>query len=119
MKILQINLNKASGAQDIMLQYMRENGMELALISEPNRIPKGNWIGDAKGLAVIHWGTGEPCALIRRGEGYVAVESGGYMLVSAYCSPNVEKKVFVRLLEDIGSCIENYRGGKIIIGGGF
>lgn len=99
-----------------MLQYMYEHKIGIALVSEPNRIPGGNWIGDAGGLAEVHWDKEEPCALVRRGEGYVSVECGEYILVSVYCSPNVEKKVFVKVLEDIGNCIGNFKGDKVIIG---
>lgn len=93
MKILQINLNRARGAHDLMLQYMRENGMGFALISEPNRIPKGNWIGDVKGLAAIHWGGEEPCVLINRGEGYVAIESGVYVSKHVLLAKRREKRL--------------------------
>lgn len=75
MLILQINLNKSGRAQDLMTQYMHENKIGIALISEPNRIPGGNWIGDANGMVAIHWGIDEICALIGRGKEYVAVEN--------------------------------------------
>lgn len=98
-----------------MIQYMYENKIGIALISEPNRIPGGNWIGDANGMAAIHWSIDETCALIGQGKGYVAVESGGFILVSTYCSPNAEKEVFEKLLEDIeNNMIIKKR--KIIIG---
>lgn len=41
-KIIQINLNRSRAAQDLMEQVMREQGAKLAIIAEPNRIPKGN-----------------------------------------------------------------------------
>lgn len=63
MKILQINLNRSRGAQDLMLQYIKERKIEIALVSEPSRFPRGNWLGDVKGLAAVHWGGGalRPC----------------------------------------------------------
>lgn len=54
MKIVQINLNKSRGAQDLMVQYMLEGRMEVAFVSEPNRIPRGKWLGDAYGLAAVY-----------------------------------------------------------------
>lgn len=53
MKIVQVNLNRSRAAQDLMIHYMRENKIKVALISEPNSIPKGNWIGDDKKLTAI------------------------------------------------------------------
>lgn len=117
MKILQINLNKSRGAQDLMLQYMYEKKAGIALISEPNKIPRGNWVEDTKGLAAVHWGREEPCALVRRGKGYVMIEWGEYKIISVYCSPNEKRDVFEKLLEDIGECIGKHRGNKVIVGG--
>lgn len=115
--MLQINLNRSRGAQDLMQQYIREMRIEVAFVSEPSKIPGGNWLGDGGGLAAIHWSGGEPCALIKRGVGYVVAERGKYRLISVYCSPNVGRDVFVKLLEDIGNFIGNHNEGKVIIGG--
>lgn len=117
MKLLQINLNRSGRAQDLMLQYMYENKIQLALVSEPNRIPRGNWLGDAIGLAV-HWGIGETCALVRRGKRYVVIEIGEYIIISTYCSPNVNREKFKKLLDEIGRNIDDNRSRKIIMGGG-
>lgn len=51
MRILQINLNNSSRAQDLMLQHMRDNGMDVALVFEPNKIPEGKWLGEMCGVA--------------------------------------------------------------------
>lgn len=85
----------------MMMQYMLENKIGIALISEPNSVPRGNWLGDASGLVAIHWGVGETCALAGRGKGYVAIERGDYILVSTYCSPNVDKEELRKLLDEI------------------
>lgn len=45
------------------------------------------------------------------------VKCGEYKLISVYCSPNAERDVFLKMLEDIGDCIGGYRGEKVIIGG--
>lgn len=117
MKLLQINLNRSGRVQDLMQQYMYENKIQLALVSEPNRIPRGNWLGDATGLAAVHWGIGESCALVRRGTGYVAIEIGEHIIISTYCSPNVNREEFKELLDEIGRNIDDNRNRKIIIGG--
>lgn len=120
MKLLQINLNRSGRAQDLMYQYMHENKTGIALVSELTRIPGGNWIRDATGLVAIHWGTDESyaCALIGRGRGYVAVESKGIIFVSMYCSPNIGRIEFDKLLADVdNNVITRNRGMKIILGG--
>lgn len=101
-----------------MMQYMRENKIGIALVSEPNVIPGGNWLGEARGAAAIYWEIDESGALVERGKGYVAVASEGYILISTYCSPNVGKREFVELLTEIEiNDIAKNKGGKIIMGG--
>lgn len=67
MHILQITLNNFKKAQDLMIQYMREN--KIALVSESNIIPGGNWLGEAHGKAAIHWGLMSPAPWWDAGEG--------------------------------------------------
>lgn len=119
MKIVQINLNKSRGAQDLIVQYMLESRMEVALVSEPNRIPRGNWLGDAYGLAAVYWSTDEPCSLSRRGSGYVFVKYKGYILGSCYFSPNANISDFRELLGNIEIVVAGMGRQKIIIGGNF
>lgn len=108
MRIVQINLNNSRRAQDLLTQYMRENKIGIALISEPNAIPRGNWLGESGGVAAIHWDRDEEsCALIERGRGYVAVERDGIILVRTYCSPNTGRVEFEKLLEELGDNIVN------------
>lgn len=102
-----------------MLQYMREGKVEVALVSEPNRVPGGNWLGDASGLAAVHWGTDEPCSLIERGWGYVFIEYKQHVLGSCYCSPNVDTNTFRRLLENVENVVSGVGARKILIGGDF
>lgn len=60
MNILQINLNRSGRAQDLMIQYRHEGKIEIVLVSEPSGVPRGNWLGDTRGLAAVHWGGDEP-----------------------------------------------------------
>lgn len=101
----------------MMTQYMYENKIEMALVSEPNVIPGGNWLGDATGLATVYWRMDETCTLVRRGKGYVAVEIGKFILISAYCSPNMDKEELEKMLEEIESRTWIGKSKKVIIGG--
>lgn len=89
----------------------------MALVSEPNRTPRGNWLGDMSGLAAIQWETDEPCALVGRGPGYVFTKYKGYILGSCYRSPNVSANSFKQLLGNIGNIIVGLSIQTIIIGG--
>lgn len=90
----------------------------MALVTEPNKIPSGNWLGETCGVAAICWNKDEPCALAGRGKGYVAAERGNFILVSMYCSPNARKIEFEKLIEDIeNNILSKYKGKKVILGG--
>lgn len=60
-----------------MDQYIREKSIGMALVSAPNKIPRGNWIGDSNGDAAVWWEASEKCTLVRRGQGFVLVKSRG------------------------------------------
>lgn len=47
------------------------------------------------------------CLLIRRGDGFIAVECNGFTAIVCYCSPNVRTGNFERFLEEIGSVIHD------------
>jgi len=49
-KIVQINLNRQVGSNDLLLQLMREADISVAVISEPNSIPDDpGWAVSADG----------------------------------------------------------------------
>lgn len=53
--LIQINLNKARQAQDLLTQRIREWDIALAIIAEPHRIPENqNWVGDRSGAVAVH-----------------------------------------------------------------
>lgn len=60
--IIQININHSVGAQDILFQTMTEWKAELAIISEPHRIPDSlDWTADLKNtVAIVRNGASSP-----------------------------------------------------------
>jgi len=55
-RIVQVNLNRQGGSNDLLLQFMRERHISLAAISEPNLIPDDpGWTASTDGLAAITW----------------------------------------------------------------
>ena len=58
-EVTQINLTHCDTAQQLLCQSVVESNSDVAIISEPYRVPTGNanWIVDKTGLAAI-WATG-------------------------------------------------------------
>jgi len=55
-KIVQVNLNRQVGSNDLILQFMRETDVAVAAISEPNFVPDDpGWIASTDELAAITW----------------------------------------------------------------
>lgn len=54
MKVIQLNLNHCEAAQDLLVQTISELEIEVAIISEPYKVPTdGRWISDRTGKAAI------------------------------------------------------------------
>lgn len=93
---IQANLNHSWGAQNLLAQYMSENSIDMALISEPRHIPEGNlWFGDSSGRAAITWCPNrlkDSCVLLHKDEGFVAVSLGEICFISCYVHAKCKKK---------------------------
>jgi hypothetical protein len=92
-RILQGNLGKSRRAQDLLFQTIRESEVALAVIAEPYSVPDyPNWVGDLEGSTAIGWTTtttsSAPGALLDRGNGYIAVEWAGIVVVGVYVPSN-------------------------------
>lgn len=89
-RILQANVNHYAQAQD--LQEITEEGVDIAIVAEPHRVPSTvSWFADIDRKAAIVWNPGTlrtPCVLVCRGEGYVGAKVGDLLLISCYISPN-------------------------------
>lgn len=86
-KVIQINLNNSWAAYDLLGQYMLENDIDLAVISEP---PRGIrdcqfWIPSRDGSAAVYWkyrsSSCGSCTLLRRFDGIVAVKTNDIVIV--------------------------------------
>lgn len=119
-KLLQCNLNRSGGAQDLLTQHMMEAGIGICAISEPGRIPYSiQWVDSRNGLAAVCWNTsvlGRAGRLMDRGENHVAVDFGRFRLISCYISPNARREVFLEFLDDLGEVIRTHPGSTIICG---
>jgi len=122
-QIVQINLNRQRRSTDLLLQFMRENQIAMAVISEPNSVPDDpGWVGSLDGKATITWrGTvrNMECALVARGEGYCMVSWGDWYICAYYFSPNHANIEFMRWLNDLGTVLLPYTSYPVLILGDF
>jgi len=90
-RIIQVNLNHARAAHDLMIQWTLENNVELCVVQEPwSTANKDYWYTSRNGLAGIYWNRGvsnTPCRVMEKSEHTVAVNYKGFVLVSCYFSP--------------------------------
>jgi len=98
-KIVQVNLNRQVGSNDLILQFMRETDVAVAAISEPNFVPDDpGWIASTDELAAITWRgsvRAVDCLAIARGEGYYVARLGEMYVCSCYFSPNRATDEFI------------------------
>jgi len=122
-KIVQVNLNRQRGSNDLLLQFMRERRVFLAAISEPNLVPDDpGWMASTDGLALITWRGCEPnmdCAPTLRGEGYCVVRWGEMLVCSCYFSPNRTTREFTDWLDGLGVALSPFLGSPAMILGDF
>lgn len=120
MKIIQCNLNNSRGAFDLLRQQVVEMGITLCVISEPARIPTiANWYESLDGHSAVFYCPGDSralCRLICRKRNYLAVSIGDVSVISAYISPNIDRREFSRIIEEIGSEIRHLGNNTLICG---
>ncbi|XP_043604762.1 uncharacterized protein LOC122577494 [Bombus pyrosoma] len=120
MRILQTNLGRSRRAQDLLYQTVRESAVALAVVAEPYRVLDApDWTGDADGMVAVTW-TSTPGAHtygvpLERGNGYVAVEWAGMVVVGVYVSPNSGWAAFEEFLDGIGDCVRRHFPRRILV----
>lgn len=92
--IMQVNLNHAHHAQELLLQYMDERDSGMAVIAEPYRVHTEHpaWAGAPDGSVAITWRrTTNPvlCNREEAGDGYVLVRWGGVLIMGVFLSPRL------------------------------
>lgn len=77
MEVIQLNLNHCEMAQDLLMQSVAQMKLDVALISEPYKVPtnNGNWVIEKARMAAIYVSGGYPIQeIISNGcEGFVIV----------------------------------------------
>jgi len=122
-KVVQINLNKQSRATDLLLQYMRENNISLAAVSEPSSVPDDpGWAASSDGLAAVTWRGSVrnlECVLVASGEGFCIVSWGEAFICSCYFSPNRTLEAFEDWLNALEVSLTPFLRSPIYVLGDF
>lgn len=118
-RILQGNLNHARRAQDILLHFMAEEGIELAVVAEPYFVPnQSRWVGDRDGLVAIVGGFDTPPLSVRtRGQGFVAINWRELVIVGTYFSPNKPIADFENFLVQLGRVVSAAYPSQVLLMG--
>jgi hypothetical protein len=123
-RILQTNLGRSRRAQDLLFQTIRENAVALAVVAEPYRVLDApNWTGDTDEMVAVAW-TSAPGAPaygvpLERGNGYIAVEWAGMVVVGVYVSPNSRRTAFEEFLDGLGGCVRRHLPRQVLVLGDF
>lgn len=107
MKIIQINLNHCEAAQDLLAQTISEMEADVAIVSEPFKVPKNNlWAIDASGTAAI-WACGkypfQDGSNKQQKDGFVIAKINGINIFSCYAPPSLSFGDFEELLDNVVS----------------
>lgn len=121
-KALQVNVNRSRRALDLLLHQARELGAGLLIISETCYIaPSDKWYISLDNSSAIYV---DPdlinfrCRLATRGDKFVAVFCGPYLIVSVYISPNLSLREYDAFLNDLSVMLSS-RTDKVVVAGDF
>lgn len=119
--ILQINLNRCRAAHDLLYAAAATYESDICVISEPNQILMGrtNWLKDRGGDTALFIRTNQ-VRIDDKGmaEGITWIDTGTYILLSCYISPNSGMEAFRHYLHQIDALL-NLKGKDALIAGDF
>lgn len=118
-KILQINLNHSSTAQDACVNYANQEDIDIVCIAEPyNVIENYKWIGKRGGRTAVYWNPrkykGNIKTITTTNE-YVIIKADEITIISVYISPNIVMKQTEKILDSITNEIAYIENKKNII----
>lgn len=120
MQVIQLNLNHCATAQQLLWQSVSEKKCDVALLSDPYQIPRGNrnWAADTQGGAAI-WVMGQyPIQeVIASEEGFVVAKVHGTYFSSCYAPPRWSTERFGRMLDRLSDVLTGK--GPLVVAGDF
>ena len=105
-----------------MWQKVGDEGIDLAIVSEPYKVEGvSGWHRDCTSLAAI--GVCPECPTvpgeIEQGEGFVALKFTDFTVYSCYISPNCGLEIYKNFLQQLGNSVFRRYGQNIIVAGDF
>jgi len=100
--IVQINTNHCWGAYDILQQFIKEEEIDFAMVTEPIHIPEKNWVNSKNKNSAIHW-TPKVTERVKElfKDEFIAIEVKDIVLISCYISPRVNLREFSKILRKL------------------
>lgn len=102
-KFLQVNLNHCKVAQDLLRQYLSEQKVDVALVSEPYSVPSdsSSWLVSSGTQRAAIWlvSEGFVVADIHQDPEFITARLNGVQIFSCYASPNSTRDEFSNLLQ--------------------
>lgn len=121
-RIVQINLNHCSAAQDLLMQTMAEKCIDIAIISEQYRnLDSPLWINSIDSTAAIYarGSSASGPTPIARANGFCGVTIGSLHVYSCYFSTNADFEDYTRSIDRLRDVVALYSGNDIILAGDF
>lgn len=121
-QVTQLNLNHCDAAQQLLYQSVAEWGTDIAIISDPYRVPagNGNWVVDGSGKMAAIWTTGKyPVQQLvsTTYEGFVIAKVNGVLFCSCYAPPSWSTERFTQMLDCMTTALTGRR--PVVIAGDF
>lgn len=117
---MQLNVNHAREAQDLLVHNILAGGFDLAVIAETYCVPVhlNSWIGSTDGkAAMVAMGTKVFSGVLFRSDGFVATAWDDLIVCSCYFTPSALVAAFDEWLNELHRELLNYRGKKLLIMG--
>lgn len=120
-QVTQLNLNHCDAAQQLLCQAVVESRTDIAIISDPYRVPagNGNWVTDKSNMAAI-WTTGKyPIQEVvsTTNEGFVVAKVNGVFYCSCYAPPRWPMDQFERMVDQVTSVLAGL--SPVVVAGDF
>lgn len=122
--ILQANLNHTGSAQDLLLQYVVEQSVDIAILSDPYRaVHDGrSWLVDSDTRRATIWVINEnvTVANVIRDPEFVSARLNGVQFFSCYASPNKPFEEFCSFLRRLEDSVRSIAPGvPVLVAGDF